>query len=361
MPSITDIFRQYGGDYLKRFARNILQSHRKAIEAILACRTSEMDGCVMGCPACGEECFHPFSCGNRACPNCHEAKRYRWLEKRRAELLPGVTYFHVVFTIPAQYREFARSHQKEFLPLLFSAAVDSLNTLAADPKHLGGRIGMLSVLHTWTRTLQYHPHVHMLIPGIALLPDRSFKVKDSFLVPIGPLRTLFRAKFITKLKHTFPGATLPYIDPKKKWNVYIKESSSNPDRVLNYFARYIYGQAIDNSRIVSLNNDQVTFSYKRDQVRRTMTLPAFEFLRLYLQHTLPKRFHRVRAYGLWHSAYRHITSEFRLLLYNRSGQPAPAPPKPRPHCVPCPRCATPMIITRNFVTYSTFIRLSRPP
>lgn len=314
----------------------------------------------MGCPACGEECFHPFSCGNRACPTCHEAKRYRWLEKRRAELLPGVSYFHVVFTIPAQYRGFARSHQKEFLPLLFESAVDSLNTLAADPKHLGGKIGMLAVLHTWTRTLLYHTHVHMLIPGIALLPDGSFKSKDTFLVPIGPLRILFRAKFITKLKRIFPDEKLPYIDPKKKWNIYIKETSSNPDRVLNYFARYIYGQAIDNSRILNFDNNQVTFSYKRDHVRKVMTLPAFEFMRLYLQHTLPKGFHRVRTYGLWHPTNKQTRSHLRLTFFLQSGHPAPASTSPRGHQFPCPRCGTPMTIIVPFVSYLSFSR-SRPP
>ena len=254
MPYLTDIFRQHGDEYMANFADGILPSHRKAIRSIVDCRTAAMDGFVACCTDCGATQFYPFSCGNRACPSCHDAKRLRWLLKREDELLPGVTYFHVVFTVPAELREFARSHQKEFFTILFAAAVESIKTLAADPRHLGGKVGMLAVLHTWTRTLGFHPHIHMLIPGLALLPDGDFIHKERFLIPIGPLRTLFRAKFITKLKQTFPDADLPYVDPQKKWNIHIKDSSSHPETVLNYLARYAYGQAIDDSRILAVEN-----------------------------------------------------------------------------------------------------------
>lgn len=358
MPDVADIFRQYGPAYLEKHADDLLPSHQEAVERIIACRTSQMDGCVMKCTACGTEHFHTFSCGNRACPQCHEAKRYQWLEKRRAEILPGVTYFHVVFTLPAEYRGFARSHQKAFLPVLFDAAVKSMKKLAADPRHLGGDVGILAVLHTWTRTLEYHPHLHMLIPGIARMPDGAFKKKDSFLVPIGALGKIFRAKFISKLKRIFPERrALPYVPPKKKWNVFVKESSSHPDRVLNYFARYVYGQAIDNSRILDVNDDGVRFSYKRDGKRKEMTLKPDDFLRRYLQHTLPKGFHRVRFYGLWHASGRDQLNSLRLQLHHEVGEPAPPPPKPK--CFPCPHCQQPMVVLRLVTSSSLSSR--RPP
>ena len=243
MPDITDIFRQYGSTYLARFGTGILPSHRKAIEDIVNCRTSSRHGFVTTCPNCELQEFHPFSCYNRACPSCHEAKRHRWLEKHRADALPGVTYFHAVFTLPSEFRNFARSHQVKFLPVLFHAAIGALNKLAGDPRHLGGKIGALAVLHTWTRTLGYHPHLHMLIPGIALMPDASFKKKDSFLVPLNILRQLFRAKFITRLKQTFPNERLPYIPHGKKWNVAYSGASGqlfrtalDTDSVLNWTA-----------------------------------------------------------------------------------------------------------------------------
>lgn len=357
MPDIADIFRQYGPAYLEKYGDNLLPSHREAVERIIACRTSEMNGCIMKCPACGTEHFHTFSCGNRACPQCHEAKRYQWLQKRQAEILPDITYFHVVFTLPAEYREFARSNQTKFLAILFDAAVKSITKLAADPEHLGGDIGMLAVLHTWTRTLEYHPHLHMLIPGMVRLPDGTFRKEDSFMVPIGALCKVFRAKFIHKLKKVFKDhKKLPYIK-HNKWNVFIKESSSNPDRVLNYFARYVYGQAIDNSRILDVSDDGVTISYKRDGQRKSMTLNPDEFLRRYLQHTLPKGFHRVRFYGLWHPANRGQLSRLRLELFLKSGKPAPPPLDPK--CFPCPNCQQPMVIHQPIVSYLSFH--GRPP
>lgn len=357
MADITDIFRQHGPSYLEKYGDGLLPSHKAAVERIMACRTSQMDGCIMVCSECGYEHFHTFSCGNRACPQCHEAKRYQWLEKRKSELLPGVTYFHVVFTLPAEYRELAQSHQKAFLPILFDAAVNSIKKLAANPKYLGGQIGILAVLHTWTRTLGYHPHLHMLIPGIARLPDGTFQKKKGFIVPIAKLRTIFRAKFISKLKKVFHSQKLPYIAHSKKWNVFIKESSSNPDIVLNYFARYVYGQAIDNSRILEVNHAGVTFSYKRDGYRKSMTLSPHTFIASYLQHTLPKGFHRVRFYGLWHPANRKSLQHLRLILYRQSGTPAPPPPKPK--CFPCPNCGHPMAILWPIASHKSFHR--RPP
>jgi hypothetical protein len=276
-------------------------------------------------------------------------------------LLPGITYFHVVFTLPAELRDFARSHQKKFLPILFAAAVEAIQELAADPEHLGGRVGILALLHTWSRTLSFHPHLHTVIPGLFQHEDGTFETCSSFLLPLGPLRKLFRGKFISKLKKVFDETEqLPFIDPAKEWNVHIKKSVSHTDRLFNYLARYVSGQAIDNSRILAVENDQVTFSYKRDRQRKTMTLPVFEFLRRYLQHTLPKGFHRIRTYGLLHPTHKETMRHLQLRLLQHSSKPALSAVPTRKPVFPCPNCGQAMTITATYVSFTSFQR-TRPP
>ena len=196
MPEVADILRRHGAQYLKRHGSRVLPSHRRAIRAILACRTAAMGGELYGCPDCDDFVYRYHSCRHRACPKCHSQQTRNWLEARRKELI-DVPYFHIVFTVPSQLRRLIRSNQRILYAVLMRAAFHALQELAWDPKFLGGRIGALCVLHTWTRTLGHHPHVHILVPAVGLDRDgRACAARQSFLVPTRALSKIFAAKFI---------------------------------------------------------------------------------------------------------------------------------------------------------------------
>jgi len=224
-----------------------------------------------------------------------------WLAQRRKELLP-VPYFHVVFTLPEALRRIVRGYPHLLYPILMRSAAESLQKLAADPRYIGGQLGILAVLHTWTRTLEYHPHVHCLIPGGGMRPDGTWApARKDFLVPVRALSAIFRGKFMAKAKRMLPDQTWPGAVWKQDWVVYAKPTAQRPEVVLNYLGRYVHRVAIANSRLLSLDEGRVTFSYRRvrDLHKRTMKLSAHEFIRRFLQHVLPNGFHKVRYYGLW--------------------------------------------------------------
>jgi uncharacterized protein YggL (DUF469 family) len=301
MPGITDVFRTYGPLYLDRYGRTMPANHKRAIQNIIDCRTEAMGGHVFQCSHCRHLRYSYHSCKHRSCPSCHEADRKTWLEKRRQEQLP-VPYYHAVFTIPKEAHEIIRSHQKIAYALLMEAAALSLMKLATDRRYVGGQIGMLSVLHTWTRALIYHPHVHCLIPAGGLSPDHQYwlEARKNYLVPVRALSDIFRATFIALARKRLPQVTFPQSVWKKRWVVYCKSGPHTADKALTYLARYVHQTAITNSRILSSEHGQVTFRYKDSTERRwkVMTLEAAEFIRRFLQHVLPKGFHKVRYYGL---------------------------------------------------------------
>lgn len=350
MPEVADVFRLYGADYLQLYGDRLLPSHRKAIHDIAACRTPAMGGHVVaGCDHCGHRKVVFHSCKNRHCPKCMGEDTARWLEKHRLELLP-VPYFHVVFTLPDELRRLVRSNQKTLLSALMVAVAEALKRLCRDPRHLGGRIGILTVLHTWTRTLEYHPHVHCLVPGGALSPDETtwIPARDGFLVPVKALSTLFRAEFMKRARQTLPPIRFPQSVWKKPWVVYCKPGVPGPDQLLEYLGRYLHRTAITNRRIVAVEGGNVTFRYKdsRGKRWRTRTLPALAFIRLFLQHVLPRGFHKVRHYGLLSPKNRHLRRRLALLLHLTSSITSPpasiASPNsrqntPRP-LVLCPVC-----------------------
>ncbi|MHC4789500.1 MAG: IS91 family transposase [Planctomycetota bacterium] len=344
MLEVADIFGRYGQAYLRRFGDTMPASHRRAFQAILDCRTAALGGHLYRCDHCGRQHYSYHSCRNRNCPKCHRNETQSWLEERRRELLPG-TYFHVVFTLPQDLRRPVRSHQKELYGILMKSAARALIQLAADPKYVGGRIGMLAILHTSGRTLIYHPHVHCLVPGGGLSADGHWlTARQDYLVPVRALSRMFRGIFLDLARQQLPEVRLPQGLWKQEWVVYCKPSVQGVQNVLNYLGRYVHRVAIANSRIVSIDDGQVRFRYQKSGSShwRTMTLDAQEFIRRFLQHVLPNRFHKVRYYGLWAPSNRRLLRRIQLLLrFDPSGQPTsePAAEAPAQPQAPCPTAA----------------------
>ena len=294
-------------------------AQQRVIDDLAACRTAKLGGHVDACDACGEVRVSYNSCRNRHCPKCQAHQRAAWLQDRCDDLLP-VPYFHVVFTLPAELAPLALQNKRDLYGLLFATAADTLKTIAADPKHLGARIGFIAVLHTWGQTLAHHPHLHCVIPGGGLSPHGAdwIACPDRFFLPVRVLARLFRGKMLAALRQRFDagrlqfhGALADLADPQrfralcdrlrsKDWVVYAKPPFGGPAQVLKYLARYTHRVAIANSRITAADSESVSFRY-RDHARghrtRVMKLGAIEFLRRFLQHVLPARFVRIRHYG----------------------------------------------------------------
>ena len=345
MVELADIFRRYGADYLQRFGDAVLPSHRRALRDIVDCRTPALGAHRYACDRCGHEHYVYHSCRNRSCPKCHAAQTDQWLAQRRKELLP-IGYFHLVFTVPQELRDLARRHQKVVYGLMMKAAAASLIKLAANPHYVGGLVGVTAVLHTWTRTLVYHPHVHCLVPGGGVSPDGHWlQARPNFLVPVKALSKIFRAMLRDLIGEGLPEAQLPAGLWRCDWVVYCKPGIQGPDQLLNYLGRYAHRIAIANSRIVSADNGQVTFRYQNNgqTAWRTMTLAAEEFIRRFLQHVLPAGVHKVRYYGLASPANRPLLRRVQLALAlatpadpliqsppSPPDEPQPPPPAPSP-------------------------------
>jgi hypothetical protein len=320
MPALAEVVREHGDAYLERHGAAVLPSHVRALRAIAACRTSALGGHLAQCQNCAREHLLYHSCRHRACPKCGQDRAEKWLLKQQELLLP-VPYFHVVFTLPSELRRLVRTHQKTLLDVLFRAAFDSLASLCKDSHYLGGQIGALAVLHTWTRTLEWHPHVHVLVPGGALAADgqtwlRAPRRKKAFLVPVKALAARFRGRFLHLARRALPGVEFPAIPWEKRWIVYCKPTVQGADTVLQYLGRYVQRTAITDTSIIKCENDTVSFRYKcsADGQRKMMTLSSHEFLRRFLQHVPPCGFHRVRAFGLLHPRHRIDLKRLQLLL-----------------------------------------------
>ena len=316
MPSVAEVFTQHADGYLARFGNRVLPSHRRAIDDIIGCRTEVMGGRMIACADCGR--FRPVyhSCRNRACPVCHEKETVRWLGARAAELLP-VTYYHVVFTVPCQLRRLIRHHQRALLGALMQAATQSLQTLSADPKYGGGQLGILAVLHTWSSTLLYHAHVHCMVPGIVLRSDRTWlKVSGEFLVPVKALSPVFRAKFAALARAAVPGIRLPEAIWRVDWNINSRPCTEGPGNVLRYLARYVFRGPMSKRRILGMEDGRYRIQYRDNDTHQlaTVNLEPDEFLRRYLQHTLPRGFHKVRYFGWWSPSNRSKLHQLQLQL-----------------------------------------------
>jgi len=350
------------------------------MSAIESCRTAALGGHVARCEKCAHTVIAYNSCRNRHCPKCQGAAAKDWLAAREADLLP-VPYYHVVFTLPAAIADIAYQNKAVFYDILFKASAETLTTIAADPKHLGARVGITSVLNTWGSALAHHPHVHMIVPGggISLDGERWVACRPGFFLPVRVLSRLFRRLLLEKLlaahqanRLKFFGdhaaladaqAFAAYLAPLRRaeWVVYAKRPFGGPEAVLAYLARYTHRVAISNSRLIALGDKGVTFRWKdyraEDRGRqKVMTLATGEFIRRFLIHVLPHGFHRIRHYGLLASGTRadNIAKALRLLDVP-AAQPGTAStatssetsePKPLSH--PCPCCGGRMIIIETF-------------
>lgn len=318
-PDMADIFRSHINDFQKKY--KLHPDHYKVVGDIIECRTSFLGGHIHVCTDCGNQINVYNSCGNRHCPKCQTMAKARWLEARKAELLP-VPYFHTVFTLPHEINPLALCNKWIIYSLLFQAASETLLTFGENPENgLGGKLGIIAVLHTWDQLLNDHIHLHCLVPGGVLTSDsQSFKISnEKFLFPVKALSKVFKGKFLEGLKReyneqnlSFPGRTAPLASPSefkklmntlwsKDWVVYSKPPFSGPETVLDYLARYTHRVAISNHRIKSCDRGKVTFTY-RDRKKETteeMTLDAVEFIRRFLLHVVPPNFMRIRHFGLF--------------------------------------------------------------
>ncbi len=315
MLEVADIFRLHGPAYREKFGNRMLPSHLRAMQDIETCRTENLGGQVYFCKQCQAQRYSYHSCKNRHCPKCQNEQANQWLKQQKELLLP-THHFLVTFTLPAELRAAARSHQKTIYNLLFRASAAALLQLAQDPRFVGARLGMVGVLHTWTRQLLYHPHVHYLVTGGGLTDDGSWRAaRKDFLVPVKALSPIFRAKFRDQLKKTDLFAAVAPRVWRKDWVVH-SEPVGSGQQAFQYLAPYIFRVAISNNRLRKLENGQLTFAYKEsatDQLKHC-TLTAQEFIRRLLQHVLPPRFIKVRYYGLLSPAHRPLLLKARYLL-----------------------------------------------
>ena len=371
---VADIFRAEGASYRAVQAGHLSLVQLKVMSAIENCRTAALGGHVDGCDDCGYLRVAYNSCRNRHCPRCQGAAARAWLAEREADLLP-VGYFHVVFTLPAEIGDIAWQNKAVVYDLLIRAASETMVTIAADPRHLGARIGITAVLHTWGSAMTHHPHVHMIVPGggISLDGRRWVSSRPAFLLPVRVLGALFRRLFLTRLialheagKLAFFGDQADLADPrfflrhlaplrKKRWVVYAKAPFSGPETVLAYLSRYTHRVAISNQRLIAYDEAGVAFRYKDyrregPERQRVMTLAPHEFIRRFLLHVLPHGFHRIRHYGLLASSVRKLDiARARELL---AAAPPTAKPGEAPEPIdwrpPCPCCGGRMRIIEMF-------------
>jgi hypothetical protein len=337
---VADIFRDHGPPWRKANAGHVSLDQLKVMSAIENCRTAALGGHVLRCENCTHIEIAYNSCRNRHCPKCQGAAAREWLAERETELLP-VPYFHVVFSLPAQIADIAYQNKAVIYDLLFRASSETVLTIAADPKHLGARIGILSVLHTWGSALTHHPHVHMIVPGGGFSLDGTSWVscRENFFLPVRVLSRLFRRLLLDKLAAAHKAGELQffgnhakladakaftaYLAPlhKRDWVVYSKRPFGGPEEVLRYLARYTHRVAISNRRLIACDERGVTFKWKDYRIEGperygVMTLATDEFIRRFLMHVLPSGFHRIRYYGMLTSSKRaeNVARARKLLL-----------------------------------------------
>ena len=391
---VADIFRDHGAAWRSANAGHVSLGQLKVMSAIERCRTAALGGHVARCENenCGYTQIAYNSCRNRHCPKCQGAAAREWLAAREAELLP-VPYFHVVFSLPAKIADIAYQNKAAIYDILFKASAEAMITIAADPKHLGARIGLLSVLHTWGSALNHHPHVHMIVPGggISLDGARWVACRPDFLLYVGVLSRLFRRLVLEKLTAAHSAGELQffskhaalanarafaaYLAPLRnsKWVVYCKHPFGGPQQVLRYLARYTHRVAISNRRLVACNEKGVTFKWKDYRLEgreryQMMTLATHEFIRRFLMHVLPAGFHRIRYYGLLASGKRaeNIARARELLAPPllavdaiKAANSTPDEQQAANHRCPC--CGGRMIIVERFERGSTPHYQPSPP
>lgn len=364
MIELAEIFRRHGPAYRTKYKGRLLPSHLAAMQAIEQCRTETLGGHLYHCPDCGELEYSYHSCKNRHCPKCQNATTTRWLDQQRTLLLP-VPYFLATFTVPEALRPLVRSHQTLLYNTLFQTSAAALQTLALDPRYLGGQLGMVGVLHTWTRDLASHPHVHYLVPGGGLsaeglqwLSPRS----AAWFVPVRALSRLFRGKFKAALTPAGLAASVPPQVWHQAWVTHCQPAGSGAE-VLSYFAPSIYRIALTTNRLETLEDGHVTFRFKKRNTPgwQRLRLPAEAFIHRFLQHVLPRGFCKVRSYGFLSPRRRNILPQIRTLLAagfsnDLATERTPSPPHPLSCPMPqparrCRTCGGLLVVVRRLAPY----------
>lgn len=369
---LADIFRRYGATYRQKYAHRILPSHRQAILAIERCRTATLGGQVYACPSCGERRYAYHSCRNRHCPKCQHERTEAWLSFQRQLLLP-VPYFMLTFTLPDELRRLAHQNQKLVYHALFQASAEATQQLAKDPRFIGGQIGMLGVLHTWTRNLIFHPHVHYLVPGGGLHGNHWLPSRANFFLPVKALSKLFRTHFQNLLRPSPLYDRIPKQVWSKDWVVHSLPVGDG-QAALKYLAPYIFRIALSNRRLIafvdngSLQKSQVTFAYRTSATgqRKHCTLPVEQFLQRFLQHVLPKGFVKVRYFGFFAHKRRTALRALQTLLATQPFPVVETPvetdaPAPVPTKLLCPICRMPMNFIRNLPPLAFTRPVARSP
>jgi len=380
---VADILRVQGQRFLDRYRTSFDFQQLKAFRALQNCRTAALGGHLDACPQCGFQAISYNSCRNRHCPKCQAQARERWLAAREQELL-DTPYFHVVFTVPHELNLLAQDNPRQFYHLLFTATAATLLEIAADPKHLGAEIGVLSILHTWGQNLLAHPHIHCVIPAGGISRDHSRWVHPrypGFFLPVRVLSRVFRGKFIAGLKRLYRHKQLRCAGPsaaladeqqfrqllrrlhRQDWVVYAKPAFGGPRQVLRYLGRYTHRVAISNHRLTSFDGERVTFRWK-DYAHggkiRQMTLAATEFLRRFFLHVLPKGFVRIRHFGFLGNRFR--ATRVKLCRQFLAQTPSPPTTSQVPHTDAaiwhCPHCGTVMIVIQRFTSEKSLSRCS---
>jgi hypothetical protein len=370
---VADILHAQGDTFIAQHPWLSAQQ-RSVLRAIARCRTAALGGHLDRCDACGHQAISYNSCRNRHCPKCQAQARERWLHARERELL-DVPYIHVVFTLPHSLLPLAYRNSATLYTWLFQTSAATLREIAADPRHLGADIGVLSILHTWGQTLVRHPHVHCVVPAGGLSPDHQRWIHPTyagFFLPVKVLSRVFRGKFVEALRRAYdrseldltggseplraPTAWRTFVDAlfETDWVVYAKPAFGGAHAVLRYLGRYTHRVAISNHRLLAFDGDHVTFSYKdyaRGDQRRTMTLPAMEFLRRFVQHILPRGFVRIRHAGFLANTCRTACVALARTVLATPSPSAPATTTTEPTTTdtparatwPCPRCGATML------------------
>jgi Putative transposase/Transposase zinc-binding domain len=363
MTTLRDIFTAFAPEYLERYPHLPL-AHRKVISAIQQCRSGHYGHSLYQCPSCGEQHRVTHSCGNRHCPQCQQHKTQQWLQHHLDKQLPG-PHFLLTFTVPETLRAFIRSHQRLAYQAMFQASATALKRLAQDERFIGTALpGFTGVLHTWGRQLQYHPHLHYIVPGGGLAKDRTTwrPSRANFFVPVKALSPIYRALFKEEMRQA---GLLEHIDPQVwiiPWNVH-SQAHHHGHSAFTYLAPYVFKVAISNQRIVSLTDRTVTFTYRKvgSARPRTAHLDVMEFLRRFLQHVLPEGFMKVRHFGFLHTSCTIPPATIRLMMeqgHPSDGQPPPRTPPP-PRAARCPTCGAPMhIIMRVWTSLKDFVDTS---
>jgi predicted Zn-ribbon and HTH transcriptional regulator len=375
---VADIFRRHGPAWRRAHAGHVSLDQLKVMSAIERCRTAALGGHVARCADCAYTTVAYNSCRNRHCPKCQGAAARQWLEEREADLLP-VPYYHLVFTLPGPIADIAYQNKAVLYDLLFKVSAETMLTIAADPKHLGARIGITSVLHTWGSAMTHHPHVHMIVPGggITLDGEHWVSCRPGFLLPVRVLSRLFRRLFLNKLVVAHQAGRLSFFGDhahlaeaqsfaahlaplrRTEWVVYAKRPFGGPEAVLAYLSRYTHRVAIANSRLIAIDQRGVTFKWKdyriagRDRYKQ-MTLATDEFIRRFLIHVLPKGLHRIRHYGLFaKGACADNVARARELLAVAMPEDTPTTAAVDPNKPACPCCGGRMIIIEVFARGAT--------